>query len=98
MIDVGGTRRDLVGGELPDRRAQHVDRLAVVEGQGGEIEHVRFLTQVRFKFPNRDIDSKHHGVVQDLRFPYVHPSDFPCITISVCCISATSVRLPPSSA
>ena len=30
-VDVGGARRDLVRGELRDRRAQHVDRLAVVE-------------------------------------------------------------------
>ena len=38
-VDLGGTRRDLVGGELPDRRAQHVDRVAVVEVDGGKVLH-----------------------------------------------------------
>ena len=39
VIDGRGARRDLVGGELLHGRAQHVDRLAVVEVEGRKIEH-----------------------------------------------------------
>ena len=35
-VDLGRARRDLGGGELPHGLAQHVDRLAVVEVEGGK--------------------------------------------------------------
>ncbi len=38
-VDLGCTRRDLVGGELPHRRTQHVDRVAVMEVDGGNVQH-----------------------------------------------------------
>ena len=74
-VDLGGARRDLVGGELPHRRAQHVDRLAVVEVEGGEVRHR----------PPRGQGSNPGRIG--------YASRLPCMTISVCCISATSVRL-----
>ena len=38
-VDVGGARRDLVVGELLHRVAQHLDRLAEVEGEAGKVGH-----------------------------------------------------------
>ena len=40
-VDVGGARRDLVGGELLHGVAQHVDRLAEAEGEAGKVGHGR---------------------------------------------------------
>ena len=38
-VDLGSARRDLVRGELPHGRAQHVDRVAVVEVDRGKVLH-----------------------------------------------------------
>src|SRR5207244_9221768 len=38
-VDLRGTRRDLVRGELPDAVAQHVDRFAMMEVERGEAWH-----------------------------------------------------------
>ena len=39
VIDVRGARRDLVRGELLHRRAQQIDRLAMMKGQRWKVEH-----------------------------------------------------------
>ena len=47
VVDLGGARRDLGGGELLHGRAQHVDRLAEVEIERREVEHRRLRQTIR---------------------------------------------------
>ena len=46
-VDLGGARRDLGGGELLHGVAQHVDRLAEVEGEAGQVGHGDLRWSVR---------------------------------------------------
>ena len=72
-IDVGGARRDLVGGELP-----HACRAACRSSRRDR---------------NRAQGSSASAILGSCAAPSSE-SDFPCMTISVCCMIATSVRLP----
>src|SRR5579864_8428509 len=66
-VDARGARRDFVRRELSYRRAQQIDRLAEIEVERRNVDHVAW-------------------------------SGLPRITISVCCMIATSVRAPSRSA